>query len=246
MVLLNGAKMSKSKGNLVEFSHELREYGADVLRVTMAFAGPTEDDIDWADVSPTGSAKFLARALRIAEDVSADAGADPASGDQQFRKQVHKLLADLPELLETFKFNVAIARLMELVNITRKAIDSGAGASDAAVREAAVALASVLSIFAPYVAEEMWELLGNTFTVAWSQWPDADPALLVEDSVTAIVQVDGKLRDTVDVSVDIAEQELEAIARASEAVQRALTDRDIIKVILRAPKLVNFVTRSRG
>src|SRR5690606_10479274 len=125
-----------------------------------------------------------------------------------------------------------------LVNITRKAIDSGAGAQDAAVREAAEAIASVLSIFAPYVAEEMWELLGNQFTVAWSKWPEADPALLIEDSVTAIIQVDGKFRDTVDVSVDIAESDLEALARSSEAVQRALLDREVVKVILRAPKLV--------
>ncbi|MGB3413723.1 MAG: leucine--tRNA ligase [Microbacteriaceae bacterium] len=243
MVLLNGAKMSKSRGNLVEFADELHNHGADVLRVTMAFAGPTEDDIDWAEVSPTGSAKFLARALRIAQDVPAESSRDFAAGDLAFRKQVHKLLADLPDLLETFKFNVAIARLMELVNITRKAIDTGAGPSDPATREAAEAIATVLSIFAPYAGEEMWNQLGNEFTVALSDWPVVDSALLIEDSIVAIVQVDGKLRDTIEVPLAITEADLESTALEQDAIQRALQGRTIVKVIVRAPKLVSFVTK---
>jgi leucyl-tRNA synthetase len=134
MVLLDGAKMSKSKGNLVEFADELQQHGADALRVTLAFAGPPEDDIDWADVSVQGSAKFLARAWRIANDVTSKPGVDFSAGNAELRKTLHKLLDEAPKLTEQFKFNVVVARLMDLVNITRKAIDSGVGPNDPAVR----------------------------------------------------------------------------------------------------------------
>src|SRR5690606_14637327 len=128
---------SKSRGNLVEFASELSTYGADALRVTLIFAGPPEDDIDWADVSPAGSAKFLARAWRVAHDVSSAPDVVWKTGDIALRRITHRFLADAPSLVEQFKFNVVVARLMELVNATRKVIDSGAGPADPAVREAA-------------------------------------------------------------------------------------------------------------
>ena len=161
MVLQDGAKMSKSKGNLVEFASELGSHGADALRVTLAFAGPPEDDIDWADVSVQGSAKFLARAWRVAGDVASPAGADFATGDKELRRHTHRLLADAPGLVEQYKFNVVVARLMDQVNVTRKAIDSGVGPADPAVRESAEAIAMILSLFAPYTAEDMWSRLGH-------------------------------------------------------------------------------------
>ncbi len=124
MVILGGAKMSKSKGNLVLFQEELDAHGADALRVALAFAGPVEDDKDWDDVSTTGATKFLARALRIAHDVTSGPDVIWASGDTALRRVTHKLLADAPGLVEQTKFNVVVARLMELVNATRKTIDS--------------------------------------------------------------------------------------------------------------------------
>ena len=130
------------------------------MRLTMAFAGPPEDDIDWADVSPAGSAKFLARAWRLADDVTSAPDVDWKTGDAALRRVTHRFLADAPGLIEAFKFNVVVARLMELVNATRKAIDSGPGAGDAAVREATEVVAVALSLFAPYTAEDMWEKLG--------------------------------------------------------------------------------------
>ena len=148
MVILDGAKMSKSKGNLVYFSEELDAYGVDAVRLTMAFAGPPEDDIDWRDVSPVGSQKFLARAWRLSGEVSSTPGVDPAGGDPGLRRHVHRFLADVPGLIESFKFNVAVARVMELVNHTRKAIDQGPGAGDPAVREATEVIALALSMFA--------------------------------------------------------------------------------------------------
>ncbi|QDZ13974.1 leucine--tRNA ligase [Humibacter ginsenosidimutans] len=242
-VILNGAAMSKSKGNLVEFADELRQHGADALRVTLAFAGPPEDDIDWADVSAAGSAKFLARAWRVAHDVTSSPDVEWKTGDTALRRVTHRLLADAPGLIESYKFNVVVARLMELVNATRKVIDSGAGPQDAAVREAAETVTLVLNLFAPYTAEDMWQALGYEPTVAAQTWRKADPSLLVEDSVTAIVQVDGKVRDRFEVSPHVGADELEALARASEPVHRALGAREIAAVIVRAPRLVNIATK---
>jgi leucyl-tRNA synthetase len=238
MVILDGAKMSKSKGNLVYFSEELDAYGVDAVRLTMAFAGPPEDDIDWRDVSPVGSQKFLARAWRLSGDVSSAPGTSPEGGDVELRRLLHRFLADIPGLIEAFKFNVAVARTMEMVNHTRKAIDTGPGGADPAVREAAEAIALALSMFAPHTAEDMWERLGHEPSVALQIWPAADQSLLVEDSVTAIIQINGKVRDRVDVSPNISEKDLEKLALGTEAIQRALAGKTVVNVVVRAPKVV--------
>ncbi|WP_251855994.1 leucine--tRNA ligase [Herbiconiux sp. L3-i23] len=244
MVLMDGSAMSKSKGNLVRLSDQLDEFGVDAVRLTMAFAGPPEDDIDWADVSPAGSSKFLARALRVANDVTSSPDVVWKTGDEKLRRQTHKLWADAPGLVEAFKFNVLVARVMELTNATRKAIDSGAGPADAAVREAAEAIALTLSLFAPYTAEEMWETLGYEPSVALFGWRKPDPTLLVDESVTAVIQVDGKVRDRIEVSPKIAADDLEQLARASAAVVRSIGDRQIVNVIVRAPRVVNIATKA--
>ncbi|CAH0139071.1 Leucine--tRNA ligase [Microbacterium oxydans] len=243
MVLLDGAKMSKSKGNLVLFEEELDAYGADALRVALAFAGPVEDDKDWADVSTTGAQKFLARALRIAGEVSSAVDVVFDGGDAALRRATHKLLSEAPALVEQTKFNVLVARLMELVNITRKTIDGQAGAADPAVREAAETIAVMLDLIAPHTAEEMWEILGHEPSVGLVTWRSANPALLVEDSVTAVVQIGGKVRAQLEVPARIGEAELEALARADDRVIRALGDKEIVKVIVRAPKIVSFVVK---
>ena len=243
MVLRDGSKMSKSKGNLVEFASELTAHGADALRLTMAFAGPPEDDIDWSDVSPTGSSKFLARAWRISGEVTSSPDVEWKGGDAALRRQTHRLLADAPGLLEAFKFNVVVARLMELVNTIRKTIDSGPGAGDPAVREAIEVVAVILSLFAPYTAEDMWERLGYSPSVAFAGLRKADPTLLVEESITAVIQVDGKVRDRLEVSPTIHADALEKLARSSAAVTRSIGDREIVNVIVRAPRLVNIATK---
>jgi leucyl-tRNA synthetase len=240
-VINNGAKMSKSLGNGVALGAQLDEYGVDAVRLTLVFASPPEDNIDWADVSPAGSAKFLQRAWRLSGDVTSAPGVDLAGGDVALRKVTHKTVHEAAQLLDSYRFNVVVARTMELVNATRKAIDAGCGPADPAVREATETVAILLSLVAPYTAEEMWARLGHEPSVAQVAWPSVDPALLVEDAVTAVVQIQGKVRGRLEVSPDISEADLEAAALADPAVQKAIDGREVRKVIVRAPKLVNIV-----
>lgn len=233
--------MSKSRGNLVRLSDELEENGVDAIRLTMVFAGPPEDDIDWAEVSPSGSRKFLARAWRLSGDVTSAPGADATTGDLELRRATHRAVNDAAIAIESFRFNVAVARAMELVNVTRKAIDSGCGAADPAVREAAEAVAVMLSLVAPYTAEDMWSRLGHQPSVALAGWPAVDESLLVQDTVTCVIQVAGKVRDRIEVPPTIGEDELRALALAAPGLVKALEGRDIRTVIVRAPKLVNVV-----
>lgn len=241
MVVMDGSAMSKSRGNLVRLSEQLDEHGVDAVRLTMAFAGPPEDDIDWADVSPSGSARFLARAWRLGADVTSPVGADPTTGDRDLRAITHRTLDDSLALVEQLKFNVVVARLMELVNATRKAIDSGVGGADPAVREASEVVAVLLSLFAPYTAEDLWARLGHEPCVALAGFPEVDRSLLVQETVTCVVQVAGKVRGRLEVSPDIGEDELREQALALPAVAALLGDVPPRTVIVRAPKIVNVV-----
>ena len=240
-VINQGKAMSKSLGNGVDLGAQIDAFGVDAIRTTVVFAGPPEDDIDWADMSPGSTVKFLQRAYRLAGDVTSSTDADPAAGDLALRRVTHRSIADITEALESRRFNVVVARIMELVNAARKAVDTGAGGSDPAVREAVEFVTQALSTVAPYVAEEMWELLGHAPSVANSSWPSADPALLVAESVTCVVQVQGKVRAKLEVAPSVTDAELEALALAEPGVQRALDGREIRQVIVRAPKLVSIV-----
>jgi leucyl-tRNA synthetase len=247
-VINRGKAMSKSLGNGVDLGEQLAAHGVDAIRLTMVFASPPEDDIDWADMNPDASVKFLGRVTRIAADAgmaSAAGAAGPpggvTAGDVALRKVTHRTIDEVTRLVEGTRLNVAVARLMELATATRRAIDSGPGASDPAVREAAETLAVLLSLFAPYTAEECWELLGHPASVAKAGWPSADPALLVEDLVTCVVQVAGKVRDRLEVPPGITAAELRELALATPGVSRTLAGRGIRTVIVREPKLVNIV-----
>ena len=249
-VILNGAAMNKSKGNMVDLADQLNTYGVDAVRVSMIFAGPPEDDIDWADVSPGGSVRFLTRALRLADRAAATpAPPSPApppraapsaavcspsvpASPAALLRTTHRLLRDITELVEATRLNVALARLMELVNAAR-----AAGDDDPALREAADAVAIVLSLFAPYTAEEMWHRLGHSPGVAVAAWPAFDPALAAAETVVCAVQVNGRLRDRLHVPSDITEAALTDLALASPAAAGLR----IVRTIVRAPRLVNLV-----
>jgi leucyl-tRNA synthetase len=239
-VINQGRAMSKSLGNGVDLGEQLAAHGVDAIRLTMIFASPPEDDIDWADMNPDAQVKFLGRVWRLAAEAGAVA-TGPGDGDVGLRKVTHRTIDDFTRLVEASRLNVAVARLMELASATRRAIDSGPGAADPAVREAAETLVVLLSIFAPYTAEECWELLGHKPSVALVGWPSADPALLVEDLVTCVVQVNGKVRDRLEVPPGIGEDKLRELALAAPGAVRALDGADVKTVIVRAPRLVNIV-----
>jgi leucyl-tRNA synthetase len=248
-VINQGKAMSKSLGNGVDLGEQISRYGVDAIRLTMIFASPPQDDIDWADVNPDAMVKFLGRVWRIAAEVAAAGppARESGAGNLDLRRVTHRVIDEVTRQVENYHLNVAVARLMELVSATRKAIDSGPGATDPAVREAAEALAVMLSLFAPYTAEESWEALDGPAgssgipSVARTAWPTADPALLVQESVTCVVQVNGKVRDRLEVSPDITEAELSDLALTAPGITRALAGQEIKRIVVRPPKLVNIV-----
>jgi leucyl-tRNA synthetase len=240
-VINEGKAMSKSLGNGVDLGEQLEKFGVDAVRLSMVFAGPPEEDIDWADMNPAALGKFLARVWRVAGEVTSPVGADVSTGDVALRRATHHTIREVGQLLDSFRFNVVVARVMELVNAIRKAVDAGPGAGDPAVREAVETVAIMLSLFAPYTAEESWARLGHQPTVFKAGWPDTDPALLVEESVVCVVQVNGKVRERLDVSPAIDESSLRALALNADSVVKAIEGREVRNVIVRAPKLVNVV-----
>jgi len=238
-VIYGGASMSKSKGNTVEPMPIVERWGADTMRLTMLFAGPFEDDIDWKLIeSPPdrrpGVNSWLARVFGVVgEAVTRDAGDTEA-----LRRLTHRSIKGVTEDLERFRFNTAISKLMVLSNQMRTSLDAGGGA-----REAASALTQMLAPLAPFAAEELWRVeLGHPESVHRSAWPTYDPDLAREDRVTLVLQVDGKVRDRVEVDADASEEACRALALASEGVQRAVGDRPVTQVVVRPPRLVNVVT----
>jgi leucyl-tRNA synthetase len=241
-VIYDGASMSKSKGNIVEPMPLVERWGADSMRLTMLFAGPFEDDIDWKliagdpDKRP-GVHSWLGRVLAAVGDaMERDASVEEPVA---LVRVTHRTVRGVTEDLDRFRFNTAISKLMVLTNEMRAALESGGGAQGAAR-----ALVQMLAPFAPFAAEELWRTeLGEQASVHVSAWPSFDPALAAEDTVTMVVQVDGKVRDKLEVAADIDEAAALEAARGSAGAQRVLDGREVVKEIVRAPKLVNFVTK---
>jgi leucyl-tRNA synthetase len=245
-VTMNGRSMSKTLGNLVDLQEQLAKYGPDAVRVTMVFAGPPAEDIDWADVRPDGAVRWLARVWRLAGDlgqVPPGAG-DPASGggasgDGALRRRVHRFVHEITELMTATRLNVAVARMMELTTLLRRAPDR----ADPAVRDGVEALVRMVSTVAPFTAEEAWERLGRPPSVAEYGWPEVDPALLVEETVTCVVQVAGKVRERLAVPAGVTADALRELALHSTAVRRALHGAAVGRVVVRPPRLVNVVPK---
>ncbi|HEV3473885.1 MAG TPA: leucine--tRNA ligase [Actinomycetota bacterium] len=234
-VILEGAAMSKSKGNIVEPMPLVDKWGADTIRLTMLFANKPEDDVDWATVSPEGVHDWLGRVWRSVHQAAGGEGPDA----EELRHATHRTISRVTALYERHRFNVAVARLMELSNDIHRTLAAGGVAV-----EAARALVLMMAPMAPFIAEELWrEVLGEEGSVHRAQWPTFDPELAREETVVLVVQVDGKVRDKIDVSPDVSEEEAERLARESENARRALGDRPVTRVITRPPKLVNMVTR---
>ena len=237
-VIYDGGSMSKSKGNIVEPMPLIDRWGADTMRLTMLFAGPFEDDIDWKLIEPPPDRKpgVTAWLGRVFAAVS-DAFDGPEDEDEALVRIAHRTIRGVTDDMDRFRFNIAISKLMVLTNELRATLDAGGGG-----RDAARALTQMLAPLAPFAAEELWrEVIGEGSSVHVSSWPAFDLALAAEDTVTMVVQVNGKVRDRIEVAVDIDEGEALSLARASESVVRAIGDGQVVKEIVRAPKLVNLV-----
>jgi leucyl-tRNA synthetase len=241
-VIYDGASMSKTKGNIVEPMPIVERWGADTMRLMMLFAGPFEDDIDWKLIAPDpdrkpGVTAWLGRVFAaVSEAAQRGAGADE---DEELIRLTHKTVQGVTEDLDRFRFNTAISKLMVLTNAIRASLDEGDGAW-----EASRALVQLLAPFAPFAAEELWRTeLGEASSVHTSAWPTFDPALVAEETVTLVVQVNGKVRDKVEVPAGIDDAGALEAARATAGARRALEGREVLKHIVRAPKLVNFVVK---
>ncbi len=240
-VIYDGSRMSKTRGNIVQPMPIVERWGADTMRLIMLFAGPFEDDIDWkliANDDPNkrpGVHAWLGRVFNAVDDAAGRDAPEP----EALRRATARAVKGVTEDVERFRFNTAISKLQVLTNEMRSTLDAGGGA-----RGAARALVLMLAPFAPFAAEELWrEVLGNPESVHRQSWPTFDPSLVVEDTVTLVIQVNGKVRDRVEVPAGADDASVLELARASERAQRAIGDGRVVKEIVRAPKLVNLVVQ---
>jgi leucyl-tRNA synthetase len=250
MITRDGAKMSKSKGNTVSPGEYVERYGADTARTYICFMGPPERGGDWSDEGVEGVNRFLSRLWRLCGEVEERTGAgEPGAGVEGAARE---LLAKAHWAIDKttrdfqrgFQFNTAISAVMELVNDAYRLKDGlyGDPEGEAAVRFATVTAASLIFPFAPHLGSEVFERLSGERV--WERaWPVADPSLLTSDTVTLIVQVNGKLRDRIEAAADAPREELLRLARASEKVERHLDGKEIVKEVVVPGKLVNLVVR---
>jgi leucyl-tRNA synthetase len=223
-------KMSKSKRNTVDPEPMFDRYGADAVRWFMLSDSPPERDLPWSESGIEGTWKFVQRLWRLFENPRGNAGADPA-----LDKALHRAIAGIGADIAGLHFNKAVAKVHELTNAIEKAAPS-------ASRDTAIeTLVHLVAPMLPHLAEEAWEAMGKPGLAADAPWPEADPALLVDEAVTVAVQVNGKLRDTLSVTKGLDRAELEALARASENVVRILGGAEPKKVIVVPDRLVNIV-----
>jgi len=258
MVIKDGAKMSKSKGNVVDPDLMVKKYGADTVRVFALFAAPPEKDLEWSDTGIDGASRFLARLWRLATEELAGllspmspcataeaiglADLPPLFGE--LRRREHAMVAKAgADIRERFQFNTAIAAVMELVNFLYanveaiKATPAGAKAASSAM----ASLLAVLSPIAPHICEELWQAMGHDTLLLHQPWPIHDPAALVTDAVEVVVQVNGKLRGKINVPRDATKEALERAALAEVNVVKHISGKTIRKVVVVPGKLVNVV-----
>ncbi len=255
MVIKDGAKMSKSKGNVVDPDDLIRSLGADTARLFSLFAAPPEKDLDWNDHGVEGASRFLNRVWRFVVAHAAELETAPrvqpaalSDSGRAFRRTIHETIARVTTDIESdFHFNTAISAIMELVNALH-AFDAGpaeAGGRDerlALTREAVETLLLLLGPFCPHITEELWSLLGRSDSVVAQRWPQAEGAALRRDEVTVVVQVDGRVRSRLTVEVATPEDRVRTLALADEKVQPWLASRRVARVVVVPGRLVNIVT----
>ena len=223
-------KMSKSKRNTIDPEPILAKYGADAVRWFMLSDSPPERDLEWSEAGIEGASRFVQRVWRLASD-----GKVAEGEDLDLKRKLHRTISGVGDAIDGLQFNKAVAQLYELVSAIEKSKPS------ATRTEATRTLLLLVAPMAPHLAEEAWALLGSDGMIADAAWPDFDPALMIDDQVTLAIQVNGKLRDTIAVARGLPKEEAEALALASERVQRQLGGADPRKVIVVPDRLVNIV-----
>jgi leucyl-tRNA synthetase len=238
MIHHRGAKMSKSKGNVVSPDAMVERYGADAVRLYVLYMGPAEADKEWHESGIEGTARLLDRLWRLGLDVAAASPADGAPEGELVRA-AHRTIAKVSDdILRRFQFHTPIAALFELVNEIYRARDDPAQA--AAVRFATETAVSLVQPYAPHVAEELWERLGHERL--WEQpWPEPDAALLERQTFELVVQVNGKVRDRVEVETGLSDEELVEHAKALPRVRAQVDGKDLRRAVVVPGKLVNLV-----
>jgi leucyl-tRNA synthetase len=246
MITRHGAKMSKSKGNTVSPSELIERYGADAMRAYICFIGPPERDADWLDKGVDGVFRFLSRLWRLGQEVvERTSGDGPEPGDSPLVRKAHWAIEKVGHDIENgFQMHTAIAAVMELVNDAYRLKDSLYGTPDGEsdLRFATATAASLIFPFAPHLGSEVYEALEGA-RVWETPWPTADPALLTSDTITLVVQVNGKRRDEIEAAADTPEEELLRLARESELVQRQIDGKEVVKEIVVPGRLINLVVR---
>jgi leucyl-tRNA synthetase len=256
MVIKDGAKMSKSKGNVVDPDDMIRRFGADATRLFTLFAAPPERDLEWTESGVEGASRFLNRLWRFVrthEDVIGSGGRPPGTltaAGRAFRRTIHETISRVTTDVEKHvHFNTAISAIMELVNALHDfegdSLDGVAREERAAlIREAVEVTLRLIGPVAPHFAEELWQGLGHTESLFTESWPVADASALVKEQVTVVVQVDGKVRSRLTVDVSAPEQAVREQALAEDKVRPWLDGREVAKVVVVPGRLVNIVTRA--
>jgi leucyl-tRNA synthetase len=255
MVIKDGAKMSKSRGNVVDPDDLIRTFGADTARLFSLFAAPPEKDLEWNDHGVEGCSRFLNRVWRFVlgrldEIRSAPTTVAPGTAEgRAFRRTVHETIARVTHDIEReFHFNTAVSAIMELVNALQafdqtSADRMPAGERAGLLREGVETLLRLLAPFCPHISEELWERLGHSGSLFRERWPEPDPSALVREAVELVVQVDGKVRGRVTVGVDAPEEEVRQRALADERVRAWAPADRVARVVVVPNRLVNIVTR---
>lgn len=230
-------KMSKSRYNVVNPDEVIEKYGADAMRMYEMFMGPLDRDKPWTDEGIQGVYRFLKRiwALFIDENGNISSKFVLSGGDPSIEKELHKTIKCVSEDIENLQFNTAIAKMMEFVNSANKTkkIDMHIGEK----------FILILSPFAPHIAEEIWQRLGHSKTLAYEPWPQYNPNLIKEDTIEIPIQVNGKLRGKITISVNLSDKEILEQARNEEKIIPHLTGKQIVKEIYVPEKLINFVVK---